>query len=183
MASDSSPNGTPWKLRGFQPDQYRWFSGARLWNFQDLQVSTFDFSEFILFLIKFWEDPGAPREHPGTTEDPFGGSWVLQGPFCVEVTFQKYKNHGKSTVECFPWQCSTKIGGIDAESMPGHFPTIHLYQKLQIYRPNGRYVNNNIKLLSMCPRIGTNLAWCFCRCVFCTTCCQCCFTLIHLVWI
>ena len=28
-------------------------------------------------------------EHPGTSEDQFGGSWGLQGACCVEITFQE----------------------------------------------------------------------------------------------
>ena len=32
--------------------------------------------------------------------------------------------------------------GIDAEPTPGHFPSIHLYTKLLIYRSKGRYVMN-----------------------------------------
>ena len=37
-----------------------------------------------------------------------------------------YFDKRKYTFECFPLQFSTKLGGIDAESMPGHFPTIGL---------------------------------------------------------
>ena len=37
----------------------------------------------------------------------------------------------------------TKFGAINVQSMPGHFPTIPLYQKLPIYRPSGRHVIRN----------------------------------------
>ena len=35
--------------------------------------------------------------------------------------------------------------------MPGYFPTIHLYQKLPIYRPSGRYVNYQCRILKEKP--------------------------------
>ena len=88
-ATDLSPNDTPWKFRGFQPDQSRSFCSARVFaifkicRFPLLKIAGFHFFDL------FWEDPGAPWEHPGTTEDQFGGSWGLQRPLCVEVTFQE----------------------------------------------------------------------------------------------
>ena len=75
----------------------------------------------------FWEHPGGPKEHPGTTVDQFGGGWGLQGP-CLMI-FLKSRYHEKSTFACFPWPFLTKLGAIDAESMPGHFPAIGLQKK------------------------------------------------------
>jgi len=91
-ASDLSPNGTPWKLRGFQPNQSRWSFCARLCKFRDLQVPTFFLFGFLLFFMPFWKDPRAPIDHSVTIADQFGCSLWLQVPFCVEVTFQEIKN-------------------------------------------------------------------------------------------
>ena len=127
-----------------------------------LQSSRFpgsQLSDFVSFLISFWEDPGAPREHPGTTEDQFGGSWGLQGPFCVEVTFKEIQKSWELICECFPWQFSTQIGGTEVESMPGHCPTIHLYKKLPIYRPSGRHVGCFLGATWGSPRPWISHAW------------------------
>ena len=72
--SFSLPNGTPLKLRGFQPDQSRRLCGAHLSEFRDVQVFSLHFSEFRLLLILF-------REAPWTTKDQFGGSWGRQGSY------------------------------------------------------------------------------------------------------
>ncbi len=119
--SFSPPNGTPLKLRGFQPDQSRCVFRSRLCEFQVVSGFLFYVYAFMLFFILFWEEPW-------TTKDQFWGSWGLQGQFWRYSVFKwlskKSKNHEKLTCECFPWQFSTKFEGIDAESQPGHFPTI-----------------------------------------------------------
>ena len=93
----SSPNGTPFELRGFRPDQSRWF--VDLSRFPGFHVLFFWFS--IVFIL-FWQDPGAPREHPGATEDSFIDSWSLQGPFWVEVTFQEIPQSWNIDFQVFP---------------------------------------------------------------------------------
>ena len=70
--SFSSPNGTPFKLRGCQPDQSRWFFGARLRKFRDVQVSSFHF--FILW-ISIISDL-----FMGGTVDHQGSVWRQLGP-------------------------------------------------------------------------------------------------------
>ena len=72
----SSPNGTPFKLRGFQPDQSRQFVGAHLCEIRGFQVSTFHFPEFHLLKCYFWRHCRPPRISFGAaeaTKDHFGG--------------------------------------------------------------------------------------------------------------
>ena len=72
LACFSSPNGTPLKLRGFRPDKSRYLFCARLYNYQDLQVSTFHFLNFCYFGGHL----GPPRISlgaAGATKDHFGG--------------------------------------------------------------------------------------------------------------
>ena len=60
--------------------------------------ANFEICRFTLFIfLNYYFILGASREHPGTTEDQFGGSWGLQGTFCVVVTFQEIRNSWKST--------------------------------------------------------------------------------------
>ena len=74
--SFSSPHGTPFKLRGFQPYQSRRFSVRIFTNFG---ISRFPFpphpnSDYILFY--FWRHRRPPRISLGaawTTNDHFGG--------------------------------------------------------------------------------------------------------------
>ena len=50
-------------------------SGARLCKFPDFPGFLFSFHAFVPFIVSFWEDPGGPKEHPGTIEDIQGPSW------------------------------------------------------------------------------------------------------------
>ena len=99
-ASDLSSNGKPWKLRGFQPDRYRWVSGACLCIFRDFQFSMLYLFGVVPFLMLFWEHLGGPREQPGTTKHRFGGSCGLRGPFwrnsVTKRLFKKYQTHEQS---------------------------------------------------------------------------------------
>ena len=80
-ASDLSPNGTPWKLRGFWPDRSRLFFGARLCKFQD-------FPRFLLFILwiclfsnfilggsrRTSDDPGSIQRPLRISRDHLGGN-------------------------------------------------------------------------------------------------------------
>ena len=61
--TDLSPDGTPWKLRGFRPNQYRRFFGARLRKFRDVQ-------DCILYICMDLHRLGAA----GVSRDHFGGT-------------------------------------------------------------------------------------------------------------
>ena len=78
----------------------------------------FSFSD-VLYLLCYFE---RIQEYPGTTEDQFGGSWGLHGQFCVGVSFREIQNHENKLFNV----SLAKIGGVDAESMRGHFPAIGL---------------------------------------------------------
>ena len=101
----------------------------------------FSFLGFLLFPISFWEHPGGPREHPGTTDYLFAGSCGLSGLFCLQLTFQEIQNHEISTFEGSPWQASIICFYQKMRTMPSHVPTICFYQKPPINSPSGRYVN------------------------------------------
>ena len=88
------------------------------------QVLAFHLTDYLLFLKLFWKIPGAPREHQGTTKDQFGSSWGLQGPFCVEVTFQEIPKSWNIDSLVFPVTVFDEHRrnrcGIDARSLSNH---------------------------------------------------------------
>ena len=72
----SSPHGTPFKLRGFQPYQSRRFFGAHLCEFLDFQVSTTppQNSDCILFYVwRHRRQPMISLWAAWATNDHFGG--------------------------------------------------------------------------------------------------------------
>ena len=148
--SDLLPNGTPWELRGCWLDIFWLFLGACFWEFQDFPGFQFQFYDFVSFLISFWEDPGWPREHPGTTEDLQGPSWMQ---FVLKWLSKKSKKSGNIDFWKFPVTEFDKIldnrCGIDARSFSNHpfiSKTMKNMKKLQIYSPSGSYVRVSIIL-------------------------------------
>ena len=106
------------------------------------------FASWIYFFSNFiWEDPGGPREHPGTTEDLQGPSWRQS---VMKWLFQKSTNDEKSTFEGFPWPNSAKF---DAESMPGHFPAIGLPKKHDFHvKQNSKSLRAPVSCSRVCGR-------------------------------
>ena len=130
-ASDLSPNGAPWKLGGFQPNQSRWFVRARLCKFRDVQVPTFCVGvSIVLYAIL----KGSRSTH-GSVSDHRGSIWRQPGTPRTILCWSDFSRNPKSwkyTFECSLWQLSTKLCAIDAESTPGHFQP-------SIYIKNSRY--------------------------------------------
>jgi len=125
-ASDLSPNGTPWKLRGFQPNQSRWFFCARLCKFRDVQVPTF----FVCVSIVFYVILKGSRSTHGSFSDHRWSIWmqsVTLGTILCWSDFSRNSKSWKSTFDCFLWQFSKKLWSIGAESTPGHVqPSIYI---------------------------------------------------------
>ena len=65
-------------------------------SLQDSRLSGVSFVSLDICSLLF----GKIQEHPGTTNDQFGGSWGLQGPFGVEVatSIQEIQQSWKSTL-------------------------------------------------------------------------------------
>ena len=116
--SFSSPNGTPLKLIGFQPDQSRWYFVRVFTNFVFSRVSFSYFLEVVWFSICFCRSHGPLRislETAGATRDHSRRYSVFKW------FFKKFPKSRNSTFQVFPWQFSLKLCGIDAQSMPSHF--------------------------------------------------------------
>ena len=83
--SFSSPNGTPFKLRGFQPYQSRRFVGAHLCEFWDFQVSTPPpNSDCILFYV------GRHRRPPRIS---LGAAWATNDHFGDILSFSDFSRN------------------------------------------------------------------------------------------
>ena len=107
-------------------------------SLQVLKCSHFPFYYINLFYfyISVGRNRGPPRIRlgaSGATKDHIGGILCSSG-------FSRISQIMKHLIcKCFSPQFTTKLGAIDAESIPSNFPTIHIYQKLPICRPSGRY--------------------------------------------
>ena len=154
--SFSWPNGTPLKLRALQPDQSRWLFRASLckfWVFVSCHLFICMNGHFIYV-----------GRNPWPTKDTFGSSWDFQGQFWRYSVFKwlskKSPNHETRLFECFPLQFPTKLGAIDAQSMPGHFPNFDLVNlhsfpskktnKLRL--ADSRYKYSWCQSIHICPR-------------------------------
>ena len=100
--------------------QNSWFSGFR--------VSFFIFWIRILIYLNL----GVSRSTQGASKDHRGSIWrqlgVSRDHFGGILWWSDFSRNPKimtnQLVECFPWQFSMKLGGIDPQLMPGHFPTL-----------------------------------------------------------
>ncbi len=97
-----------------------------------------------LFNLEFIS--GSIEEHPrsiqGPPGDQFGGGCGLQGPFCVEVTFQEIPKPWTLILLKFPVRVFDEFWrnrcGFDARLFPSH-PFIYNFP---IYCPNSFYVSD-----------------------------------------
>ena len=113
----SSPNGTPLKLSGFQPDQSGWFVRARLCKLRVARFPLFICYEFINFRT-IWGPRRFSLEAAGATTHNYGS--IL----CYSDFSRIPQIMTNTLFKCFPLRFSTKLKGIDAESRAGHFTTI-----------------------------------------------------------
>jgi hypothetical protein len=90
-----SPNGTPFALRVFQPEQPRSFFRARLCQFRFFQVFTLYILCIFIIYILF-------REQPWTAKDHFGGSWCLDEHLGCILCLSDFSRNSQIQKKHFP---------------------------------------------------------------------------------